>query len=87
MTIVRILLVLLALASPLSMAGGAIAGLCQWLVLRHNVKRAGWWILVTAVSWGIVYLFPIVYFSILGGVAVGVITGAALVWLLSLRAT
>ena len=70
-----------------AVAGGAIAGLCQWLVLRHNVKRAGWWILVTAVSWGIVYLFPIVYFSILGGVAVGVITGAALVWLLSLRAT
>jgi hypothetical protein len=70
-----------------AVAGGAMTGLGQWLVLRHNVKRAGWWILATAVSWGIVYLSPVMYFSILGGAVVGIVTGAALVWLLSLRAT
>jgi hypothetical protein len=70
-----------------AVAGGAIAGLGQWLVLRRSAKRAGWWILVTAVSWGIVYLFPVMYLSVLGGVVVGIITGVALVWLLLPSAT
>jgi len=52
-------------------AGGAIVGLGQWLLLRHNVKRAGWWILATAVGW-----------IIAGGAGVGVLTGTTLVLLL-----
>jgi hypothetical protein len=52
-------------------AGGAIIGLGQWLLLRHNVKRAGWWILATVISW-----------SIAGGAGIGLITGTTLVLLL-----
>ncbi len=62
-------------------AAGAVAGLGQWLVLRHSVKRAGWWILAAALSWAATYL--------LAGsgsprtvLAPGVITGTALELLL-----
>jgi len=50
--------------------GGAVLGLGQWLLLRHNVKRAGWWILATIVGW-----------VIAAGASVGVITGTVLVLL------
>ncbi len=30
---------------------GAILGLTQWLILRHAVRRAGWWILASSVGW------------------------------------
>jgi len=52
-------------------AGGAIVGLGQWLLLRHSVKRAGWWILATALSWGLA-----------AGAGMGIITGTALILLL-----
>lgn len=70
-------------------AGGAIAGLGQWLLLRHNVKRAGWWILATAVSWGMAYLLGALFedFIFMSGSVVGVITGTTLVLLLSRSAT
>jgi hypothetical protein len=31
--------------------GGAVMGLGQWLALRRGVRRAGWWILLTALAW------------------------------------
>ena len=30
---------------------GAILGLAQWLILRHAMRRAGWWILASTVGW------------------------------------
>ena len=30
---------------------GALLGLFQWLVLRHHVPRAGWWVLANALAW------------------------------------
>lgn len=45
---------------------GAVVGFAQWLVLRRRVKRAGWWILASAIG----------HFSL------GTITGRTLVWLL-----
>ncbi len=67
-----------------SLAGGAVAGLGQWLLLRHNVRLAGWWIPATAVSWGIAYLPVFGGVSMIApGAVVGVITATTLVWLLS----
>jgi len=53
------------------LAGGAVLGLGQWLLLRRDVKRAGWWILATAVGLGAVW-----------GAGVGIVTGITLVLLL-----
>ncbi len=61
---------------------GTVAGTFQWLVLRHQVRRAGWWVLVSTVGW--VVGMPLG--DIVGppglGAAYGAITGTALVWLL-----
>ena len=73
--------------------GGAVTGTLQWLVLRGQVSRAGWWVLASTVGWGLVGAvlgaFPwgvgdtdahvalVVTAAVLGAV-----TGGALVWLL-----
>ena len=51
--------------------GGAVVGSGQWLLLRQNVRRAGWWILATTIGW-----------VIAAGAGVGAITGTVLVLLL-----
>ena len=33
---------------------GAVIGVGQWLVLRHRLPRAGWWLPTTAVAQGVV---------------------------------
>ena len=73
--------------------GGAVAGILQWLVLRGKVSRAGWWVLASTVGWALGMavsevipwggtdedsLVP----SVMTGVVLGAVTGAALVWLL-----
>ncbi len=60
---------------------GTLVGLSQWLVLRGQVARAGWWVIASTAGW----LVAIPVGDITGppGWAVyGVITGSALVWLL-----
>jgi peptidoglycan/LPS O-acetylase OafA/YrhL len=42
-------------ALQLALLGGLL-GLCQWLVLRKKVPRAGWWILACAVGWSLAFL-------------------------------
>ncbi len=32
---------------------GAVLGMAQWLVLRHYVRGAGWWILFSAAGWAL----------------------------------
>jgi hypothetical protein len=69
--------------------GGAVTGLLQWLVLRGQVSRAGWWMLASTVGWGLsmaaagafevltcgLFALPV------GGAVLGAVTGGALVWL------
>jgi len=72
--------------------GGAVMGTLQWLVLRRQVSRAGWWVLASTVGWGLCGAVAaagddaegmIAFVSLVGGgVVLGAVTGAALVWLL-----
>lgn len=32
---------------------GGVLGLAQWLVLKAQVRLAGWWILISALAWGL----------------------------------
>ncbi len=82
----------LALREPLELwgvllplVGGLVAGMLQWMVLRHDLKRAGWWIPATSVGWGLAGLFPPLSSPLLGGVFIGVTTATALAFLLSLQ--
>jgi hypothetical protein len=65
------------LAGPLI---GLTVGSLQWLVLRREVRRAGWWLVVSPLAWtaGLSGLLGM----LLVGTAVGVITGIALELLL-----
>jgi hypothetical protein len=70
-----------ALNSLALLAGGACNGLGQWLVLRQSVRRAGWWLLVVALSWGIPMSFrpaSIASMSPYRGALIGAVTGIAL---------
>ena len=83
---------LTAVGMPLTVVigvmAGALVGLAQWVILRRHVKRAGWWIAATAVSWGLAFLSIAAGVGLMyRGVIVGGVTGAALVWLTSPRAT
>lgn len=69
---------------------GTVLGVLQWLVLRRQVSRAGWWVLASTLGWvasgpvaGIVdaAVDMAVGWAVLGTVY-GAVTGAALVWLL-----
>jgi hypothetical protein len=54
--------------------GGAVVGTAQWMVLRKRVRRAGWWVLASAVGMGAS--------GVVSVVGVGVITGFVLIMLL-----
>jgi hypothetical protein len=64
---------------------GTAVGVLQWLILRQQVARAGWWVLASTVGWvaggpaGAFLGWPAL------GVVYGAITGIALVWLLRQR--
>jgi hypothetical protein len=61
---------------------GTAVGVLQWLVLRRQVARAGWWVLASTVGWVVgMPLGDIVGGPALGA-AYGAITGTAMVWLL-----
>ena len=66
--------------------GGIAAGVLQWLVLRRQVARAGWWVLASAVGWVVGGLMAGIAAGIVGwvvaGAVYGAITGPVLVWLL-----
>jgi hypothetical protein len=83
---------LAAVGMPLTVVigvmAGALVGLAQWVILRRHVKRAGWWIAATAASWGLAFVSIATGVGLIyRGVIVGGVTGAALVWLTSPRAS
>jgi len=73
--------------------GGAVTGTLQWLVLRGQVSRAGWWVLASTVGWGlsvtVARVFPwgvddtdALWALVVTAAVLGAVTGGALVWLL-----
>ncbi len=61
---------------------GSAAGVLQWLVIKRQVPRAGWWVLASTVGW----IVGIPAGEELGwnglGAVHGLITGSVMVWLL-----
>ena len=65
--------------------GGLITGLLQLRNVRRHSGRSGWWVLASIVGWGLGWLvveFGFVLGLVISGVLPGMVTGAALVWLL-----
>ena len=73
--------------------GGAVTGILQWLVLRSQVSRAGWWVLASTVGWGLSVTvaraipwgndeMDALWALVVTGAVLGAVTGGALVWLL-----
>ena len=58
----------------MGLALGAILGVPQWLVLRHYVLKAGWWVLANALAWmlGMVVVFIGTSFIPAGAIALQV---------------
>ncbi|GAB4531541.1 MAG: hypothetical protein Kow0063_10930 [Anaerolineae bacterium] len=65
------------LAEPLL---GAAVGTLQWLVLRRQLRQAGWWIVISALSWTVALTG--LTGELLVGAVVGAVTGIALELLL-----
>ncbi len=61
---------------------GAVAGILQWLILKPQIPRAGWWVLASTVGWVLgIPAGEAVGWNGLGAVY-GVVTGTVLVLLL-----
>jgi hypothetical protein len=72
--------------------------LLQWLILRNVLNRTGWWIIISAGAWALGYVLGSMFSQVLAqaldaaaagmigyvmvGIISGVLTGAALLWLL-----
>ncbi len=70
---------------PLATAAvGAVVGLFQWAVLRQQVARAGWWVLVTVTSAALMGSFPVVSLNVVQLSAAPTATTALLALLLGL---
>lgn len=57
---------------------GALIGLFQYPLLRRNYNKAGLWVLACTIGWGFVPIVIVVF----GGLVLGLITGATLIWIL-----
>jgi len=77
------------------LVGGTFIGLIQWIILRHYVPKAYWWIIATIVgSFAALsyiplgYTFLMILESIIAflitGLFLGIVTGTTLAWLLQL---
>jgi hypothetical protein len=64
---------------PIGIIAGALAGVIQTADLRRHSPKAGWWIWMSAVTYGMTALF----FSLLGDAAQGLIAGALVAGVLS----
>ena len=61
---------------------GTVVGVLQWLVLRRQVPRAGWWVLASTVGWVVGLPLGDINGPPGLGAVYGAFTGTALVWLL-----
>lgn len=57
---------------------GILVGTLQWLVLRRQVSRAGWWVLASAVGTGVGFALD----QVVGQLVSVAMTGTVLAWLL-----
>jgi hypothetical protein len=62
---------------------GPVVGLAQWLILRREVRWAGWWIVISAIAW--ITGLTLVPGILASGAMVGAISGIALSLLLYTR--
>ncbi len=66
-------------------SGGTLAGLLQLRVLRPHTLRSGWWVLASTVGWalsGFAFEAGFLGAFLIGGIALGAVTGGALIRLL-----
>jgi hypothetical protein len=68
-------------AVPTNVLTGPLVGVLQWLLLRREVKAAGWWIVANTIAWPL-SLIPIMDTN-LGLPITGALTGLVLMWLLN----
>jgi hypothetical protein len=64
--------------------GGLLSGLLQIGLLRSHFTRAGWWVLASALGWGICWvgiLFNPCFGGIMGPILLGVVTGVGVLWM------
>ena len=64
---------------------GSVAGLMQWLVLRQQVGRAGWWVLFSTIGW-LTAIALADFVGPPGWAAFGAVTGTLLIGLLRQKA-
>ena len=62
---------------------GVCLGAAQWIVLRQQVPRSGWWILISALGW-LLAMTGVLGGSLVGAVA-GAVTGVAAALFLEIR--
>jgi hypothetical protein len=49
---------------------GVVLGVAQWLLLRHTIDRAAWWVAATVIGWSLIAATSFLG-VVLGGVRVG----------------
>jgi hypothetical protein len=57
---------------PSFVVSGLVLGVTQWLLLRHTIDRAAWWVAATVIGWSLIAAT-----SFLGVVLGGVLVGAS----------
>jgi hypothetical protein len=79
-------------ALAVGIVGGMITGLLQIHLLMPYTKKAGWWVVISTVGWGLCSLAQRIsgtdlWFLCLlaGGIILGVVTYAGLSWIIKLR--
>jgi hypothetical protein len=64
---------------------GLVVGLAQWVFLRTQVTRAGWWIPASVFAWtsGLVFYQPgASWLGLYIGTLAGIVTGIVILWLI-----
>jgi len=82
-------------AVMVAIIGSTVAGIMQWVLLRRQFSRAGWWIMTSILPWPlagiVVSLFmdivsnlfiSLVVGGVFGSIVWSILTGVAFVWLL-----
>ena len=67
-------LMIYILAAVMGFVLGPILGVPQWLVLRHHLLKAGWWVLANALAWmvGMVIVFVGTHFIPPEGISINI---------------